>query len=113
VNARIINFEVDDGNGVPVDVSSDAGGTFKWIDMSNWDSEPIPQRQWAIFNRVPLNQAGLFSGEGGTGKSIIELTKNVAHVIGKEWFGSLQKSAQHFILAPKMTRMSYIFDWRL
>jgi hypothetical protein len=28
-----------------------------------------------------LNQAGLFSGEGGTGKSILELTKNVAHVI--------------------------------
>jgi hypothetical protein len=43
----------------------------KWLDMSRWDSEPIPERQWGIHNRVPLNQAGLFSGEGGTGKSII------------------------------------------
>ena len=60
-----------------------------WLDMSNWDSEPVPERKWAIKDRVPLNQAGLFSGEGGTGKSIIELMKNVAHVAGKDWLGSL------------------------
>ena len=57
--------------------------------MSNWDHEPVPEREWAILNRVPLKQAGLFSGEGGTGKSIIELTKDVAHVAGKDWFGSM------------------------
>ena len=34
-------------------------------------------------NLVPLNQVGLFSGEGGTGKSIIEIMKNVAHVAGR------------------------------
>jgi RecA-family ATPase len=60
-----------------------------WIDMSQWDSEPVPKRKWAIKDRVPLNQAGLFSGEGGTGKSILELTKNCAHVLGKDWLGSL------------------------
>jgi RecA-family ATPase len=60
-----------------------------WLDMSAWDRESVPERQWAILNRVPLNQAGLFSGEGGTGKSIIELMKNVAHVTGKDWLGSL------------------------
>jgi RecA-family ATPase len=61
----------------------------RWIDMSGWDYEPVPEREWAILNRVPLKQAGLFSGEGGTGKSIIELTKNVAHVAGKDWLGSM------------------------
>jgi RecA-family ATPase len=60
-----------------------------WLDMSTWDSERIPERKWAIKDRVPLNQAGLFSGEGGTGKSIIELMKDVAHVAGKDWLGSL------------------------
>jgi hypothetical protein len=57
--------------------------------MSKWDREPIPERKWAIRDHVPLNQAGLFSGEGGTGKSIIELTKDVAHVAGKDWLGAL------------------------
>jgi RecA-family ATPase len=62
---------------------------FVRLDMSHWDHEPPPERRWSIYNRVPQNQAGLFSGEGGTGKSIIELTKNVAHVAGKDWLGSM------------------------
>jgi RecA-family ATPase len=61
----------------------------QWLDMSAWDHEPIPERQWAIPGCVPLNQAGLFSGEGGSGKSIIELMKDVAHVGGKDWLGLL------------------------
>jgi len=69
---------------------------FRWLDMSAWDGEPLPQRQWAIKDRVPLNQAGLFSGEGATGKSIIELTKNCAHVLGKDWLGSLPEPGPAF-----------------
>jgi RecA-family ATPase len=61
----------------------------KWLDISKWDSEPVPERKWAIKDRVPLNQAGLFSGDGGTGKSIIELMKDVAHATGKDWLGSM------------------------
>jgi RecA-family ATPase len=61
----------------------------QWLDMSNWDNEPRPEREWAIPNRVPLKQVGLFSGEGGAGKSIIEMMKDVAHVTGKDWLGSL------------------------
>jgi RecA-family ATPase len=60
-----------------------------WLDMSSWDNEPVPRRDWIIPNRVPAEQFGLFSGEGGVGKSIIELQKDVAHVTGKDWFGSL------------------------
>jgi len=68
---------------------NDAAPPLQWLDMSQWDNEPIPERKWAIKDRVPLNQAGLFSGEGGTGKSILELMKDVAHVAGKDWLGSL------------------------
>src|SRR5262249_53405065 len=69
--------------------------------MSGWDDEQIPERKWAIRDRVPLNQAGLFSGEGGTGKSIIELTKNVAHVLGKDWLGSLPEMGPAFYLGAE------------
>jgi RecA-family ATPase len=72
-----------------------------WIDMSRWDSEPVPERKWAIKDRAPLNQAGLFSGEGGTGKSIIELTKDVAHVAGKDWFGSLPECGPAFYIGAE------------
>jgi hypothetical protein len=73
----------------------------QWLNMANWDRVPIPERKWAILNRVPLNQAGLFSGEGGTGKSIIELTKDVAHVAGKDWLGSLPELGPAFYIGAE------------
>jgi AAA domain len=73
----------------------------RWLDMSAWDVEPVPERKWAIRDRVPLNEAGLFSGEGGTGKSIIELMKNIAHVAGKDWLGSLPEQGPAFYLGAE------------
>jgi RecA-family ATPase len=70
-----------------------------WLDMSSWDDTPTPERKWAIRDRVPLNQCGLFSGEGGTGKSILELMKDVAHVTGRDWLGSLPEPGPAFYLA--------------
>jgi hypothetical protein len=29
----------------------------KWLDMSGWDRTPMPERKWAIRDRVPLKQA--------------------------------------------------------
>jgi RecA-family ATPase len=72
-----------------------------WLDISSWDHAPIPEREWAIRDRVPLKQAGLFSGEGGTGKSIIELMKNVAHVAGKDWLGSMPEPGPAFYLGAE------------
>ena len=65
-----------------------APAILKWIDMARWDSDPAPPREWSIPGRVPRRQVGLFSGEGGTGKSIIEMQKNVAHVTGMDWLGA-------------------------
>lgn len=73
----------------------------KWLDMSRWDSEPIPDRLWSIRDRVPLRQAGLFSGEGGGGKSTIELHKDVAHVTAKDWLGSLPEPGPAFYIGAE------------
>ncbi len=78
-----------------------APAALHWLNMSNWDNEPVPERQWAIRDRVPLNQVGLFSGEGGTGKSIIELMKNVAHVMGLDWLGSLPELGPAFYIGTE------------
>src|SRR5215831_2714961 len=72
-----------------------------WLDMSTWDDDPVPERKWAIKDRVPLNQAGLFSGEGGAGKSIIELMKDVAHVTGKDWLRSLPEPGPAFYIGTE------------
>jgi hypothetical protein len=46
-----------------------------WLDMSGWDDVPVPHRDWVILNRVPAETFGIFSGEGGVGKS----RRNVGH----------------------------------
>jgi RecA-family ATPase len=60
-----------------------------WINMSNWDREPVPEQQWAVFNRIPLRQCVLFTGEGAAGKSTVELHRSAAHVLGRDWLGSV------------------------
>src|SRR5438067_2259720 len=62
---------------------------FPWIDVSNWDNEPTPEREWAVLDRVPLRQVTLFSGEGAVGKSLVELHLSVAHALGKDWLGTM------------------------
>jgi DNA polymerase len=58
-----------------------------WLDMSKWDDgEPLPL-EWAVPFCIPREQVGLYSGVGGTGKTTNELLKNVAHVLGRPWFG--------------------------
>jgi RecA-family ATPase len=60
-----------------------------FIDMSNWDDEPLPDREWAVLDRFPLRQTVLLSGEGGTGKSKTGLHLCCAHPLGRDWLGSL------------------------
>ena len=81
--------------------ASSALDPLPWLKMSHWDAQPVPERLWAILDRVPLNQAGLFSGEGGTGKSIIELMKDVAHVAGKDWLGSMPEPGPAFYIGAE------------
>jgi RecA-family ATPase len=62
-----------------------------WLDMSDWDTKPVPEREWCVLNRIPAKQAGTFSGEGGSGKSIVELMRATAHVEGLDWLGVMPK----------------------
>jgi RecA-family ATPase len=57
--------------------------------MTDWDAVPAPPRPWAVFNRIPLLQPTLFSGEGATGKTLIELQLCCAHVLARDWLGSM------------------------
>ena len=56
--------------------------------MSNWDNEQVPDREWAVPDRIPLRQTAMLYGEGGVGKSYTTLHLCVAHVLGRDWLGS-------------------------
>jgi hypothetical protein len=54
-----------------------------FINMSNWDNEPVPEQDWVVLNRIPRRQCVLFSGEGSAGKSTEQLHLSAAHVFGR------------------------------
>jgi len=60
-----------------------------FVDMSDWDNIPVPEREWAVRNRIPIRQVTINSGEGAVGKSIVELQLAAAHVLAKDWLGSM------------------------
>jgi DNA polymerase len=55
--------------------------------IRRWDGEPIPELEYAVPNRFPLENVGLFSGEGGQGKSTLVQQLCVAHTIRRQWLG--------------------------
>jgi RecA-family ATPase len=60
-----------------------------FINMSNWDNEPVPEQEWAVLDRIPIGQTTLFTGEGGYGKSTLGLHLCAAHVLGRDWLKTL------------------------
>ena len=62
-------------------------GPLPFINIADWDMKPAPERLWAVEGRIPLLQAYLFTGNGAVGKSLVELMRLVAHILGKPWLG--------------------------
>jgi RecA-family ATPase len=52
------------------------------------EREPRP-REWAVPDRFPLRNVGLFSGEGAIGKSILLMQLGAAHILAKDWLLTL------------------------
>lgn len=62
--------------------------------------KPVPTRQWLVPGMVPQKTVTLFSGDGGTGKSLLALQLAVAAVAGTSWIGkSVQQGSALLISA--------------
>ncbi len=53
--------------------------------------KPVPPREWLVADLVPKKTVTLFSGDGGTGKSLLALQLAIAVAAGGAWLG---KAAQ-------------------
>jgi RecA-family ATPase len=49
----------------------------------------LVQRQWLVFERIPMLNVSLVSGEGSIGKSLLLMQLSAAVVLGKDWIGTL------------------------
>lgn len=62
-------------------------GGLNAIDPSEWEGQPIPERQWYLEGLIPNRQVTLLSGDGGTGKSLLGYQVGLAGVLGVETLG--------------------------
>jgi RecA-family ATPase len=74
----------------------EASQPMPWIDMSSWDHDPVPEQEWSVLNRVPKYECCLFTGEGAAGKSTIELHRSAAHVLARDWLGTMPEPGPAF-----------------
>jgi RecA-family ATPase len=81
---RTYDFEPDEEMN---DGAADAPLLF--CDIGAWAEREPPQREWAVPDRFPLRNVGLFSGEGAIGKSILLMQLGTAHILAKDWLSTL------------------------
>lgn len=62
-----------------------------FADTSTWRVDRAPQRQWGVHDQFPLKNVALLSGEGAAGKTLLMLQLGVAHVLGRDWLGTLPR----------------------
>lgn len=64
-----------------------AGGPIGFANLQLWDGQPVLEREWAVFEHIPLGSTAGFYGEGGIGKSTAAMQLASACVTGQKWFG--------------------------
>jgi RecA-family ATPase len=72
------------------------GPQITYVDIAR---EPLPERKWAVRDRIPAGNVTLISGEGAIGKTILLLQLAAATVLGKDWIGTLPESGRVLFLS--------------
>jgi len=84
----------------------------QWIDTGHWDNEPCPQREWAIFERVPLRQSTLFSGEAQLENPLSNSCARLRTLSAAIGLAHYPNTAALCISAAKMTNRNCVFGSR-
>ncbi len=69
------------------DERAGAGEPSRFYCAATLKGKPVYPREWLIQDLVPQNTVTLFSGDGGTGKSLLSLQLAVAVSTGRQWIG--------------------------
>lgn len=69
------------------DERAGAGERSRFYCAATLKGKPVQPREWLVPDLVPQNTVTLFSGDGGTGKSLLSLQLAVAVSTGRQWIG--------------------------
>jgi RecA-family ATPase len=92
---------ISEWNPPPTPEQTDAeakAAEFSFINLSGWRFDNVPAREWAVPDRIPLRQVNLFTGEGAAGKSTVKLHLCCAHVLARDWLGTMPAPGPAFFI---------------
>jgi RecA-family ATPase len=73
----------------------------QFYSASSLKGKPVPPRQWLVHGLVPQKTVTLFSGDGGTGKSLLALQLGVAVAAQTAWIGNTVKNGRVIFLSAE------------
>ena len=84
----------------------------RFFPASDLEGRPIPPRAWLVPDLIPHRTVTLFSGDGGTGKSLLALQLAVAAATGGWWIGREVTPGSVLYLSAEDTPTSCTAAWR-
>ena len=76
-------------------------------DAASYADHPVPARRWIVQDMIPQGEVTLFTGDGGTGKSLIALQLAVACITGTHFFGKSVNQGSVVIYNAEDTEEEY------
>lgn len=73
----------------------------RFFSAADLHGKPIPPREWLVHGLIPHKNVTLFSGDGGTGKSLLALQLAVASVTGRGWMGNAVNAGRTIYLSAE------------
>jgi RecA-family ATPase len=83
----------------PARGQDDEGSAF--YSAATLKGKAVPERQWLVPGLIPQRTVTLFSGDGGTGKSLLALQLSVAATAGTGWIGKSVKQGNALFLSAE------------
>lgn len=71
---------------------------------SDFDGQPVPEREWIVPRLIPAGNPTLLAGDGGTGKSLLGAQLCAAAALGREWLGQPVKAGKTLYLSAEDDR---------
>ena len=75
--------------------------TSRFYSAATLAGKPVPEREWMVNGLVPMSTVTLFSGDGGTGKSLLALQMAVAATAGTGWLGQAVRRGRVIFLSAE------------
>lgn len=96
-----IKAKIPHNDAAQPDHHDDSLGRSRFYSAATLKGKPVPEREWLVHGMIPSRTVTLFSGDGGTGKSLLAMQLAVAAVAGAGWIGKSARQGRALFISAE------------